>query len=117
MAVSNIDFIRWTTAGKRTNSQTKKDLFDWLGKKLGIEKADDWYNMTYNDIVEHGVSDLIRSKFSLSQGLQLIYPGHQWDTQKFKYKPNRHIIRDYYTEQEINSRAPNRYWRSKDNLR
>lgn len=71
--------------GYWNSEENQKDFLDWLGKKLGFVKVEDWYTITGKEIKEKGGSGLIRkyreSPFKL---LQAIYPQHSWNVQRFK---------------------------------
>ena len=82
----------------------QKRFFDWLMIQLGYECMDDWYNVTGKDIHMNGGGGLLmRYNDSPSVALQSIYPGHNWDLQKFKKKPTRfwqhkHNQRKYFDQ-------------------
>ena len=54
--------------------------FDWLAIKLGIERPEDWYQVSRKDIVERRGEYLLRHFNSHVEILQILYP-------KFDFKP------------------------------
>jgi hypothetical protein len=44
--------IRWT-------SENKKECLDWLSQELGIQRSEDWYKVTLEDLNGKEVSGLL----------------------------------------------------------
>lgn len=64
-----------------------KQVFDQLMNQLGYTCMEDWYSVTYEDIVQNGGSTILNyCNNSPSLALQNVYPEHCWDLQKFKNK-------------------------------
>jgi hypothetical protein len=70
--------------GYWNNMENQKQFIDWLGKHLGFNLKEDWYNISSNDIKENGGGTLLRmyghSPYKL---IESIYPEHKWIQQKF----------------------------------
>jgi hypothetical protein len=65
--------------------EDKENLRIW-GAKLGIQKAEDWYNVTFEDIHRNGGSEILQRSFgnSLSRAVQTLHPEEKWMGWKFK---------------------------------
>ena len=65
--------------------------------RLGYKCMDDWYNVTVNEIYDHGGEGLLRNYYSSfpSEALQKVYPKHNWKLWRFKIVP-----RGYWTKLE-----------------
>ena len=68
-----------------------KLFFDNLGVKLGYKCLDDWYNVTTKDIYQNGGQLILSARYngSPSWALQVVYPHHNWQLEKFTHKPQR----------------------------
>lgn len=66
-----------------------KFFFDWLGKKLGIQELDDWYNIPPEQVDKNGGKGLMVNYFnsSLWTALKSVYPEHDWLMWKFHKVP------------------------------
>lgn len=63
-------------------------FFCWLGKELGYQSMDDWYNVTHDDIHRHGGFHLLQHYDDcLLTALQSVYPEHKWIPWKFGQTP------------------------------
>ncbi|MCP4659821.1 MAG: hypothetical protein GY856_30835 [bacterium] len=63
----------WSDLGNR------RQYLEWLGERLGFETLEDWYRLTYDDLMEnHGHSLMLR--YSSSPCLVIIasFPEHEW---------------------------------------
>lgn len=80
----------YTPRGFWNKQENHRKFFDWLGKQLGYEKMDDWYNVTKEDIHKHGGVGLLNQYYnsSSSKALQAIYPEHNWIPWRFGYTPH-----------------------------
>lgn len=60
-----------------------KKFFNWLGLQLGYKKLDDRYNVTLQDIYNHGGTQLLNVFYNGSplKALQTVYPEHNWRLQ------------------------------------
>ena len=67
------------------------EYIEWLGKKLGYSKLDDWYNINIEIFKDNYGSGLL-SKYNSSpyQLLSSIYPEYKWLFWKFSRSPNNH---------------------------
>ena len=68
------------------NLENQRDFFDWMALKCGFKTMDDWYNVTIEEVNEHGGSRLLNHYFhgSTFKAVQAIYPKHNWMPWKFK---------------------------------
>jgi hypothetical protein len=63
--------------------------FDWLSTKLGIQKQEDWYNVTVPQLAQVGARKLISQyTFSISTALQTVYPEFNWVPWFFQHAPH-----------------------------
>ena len=71
------------------NNQRK--LFDSIGRRIGIERLDDWYNVRTTIIEKTKLSSILsyNYSFSLIKALQTIYPEHPWDIIKVSASSKR----------------------------
>src|SRR5207248_2486669 len=60
-----------------------RQFFDWPGAQLEYKDMDDWYNVTVDDIAQHGKGLLLQYSNSPSQALQTVYPEHDWMMWRF----------------------------------
>jgi len=79
---------------KFTGFQNNKEIaiqrrfFEELGKKLNIKSLEDWYNLTYKDLVKYGGGTILRQYAnSPIRTLKTIYPDHNWEEWKFTQVP------------------------------
>ena len=75
-----------------------RTFLDKLGKQLGFNQMNDWYNITGKDIKENGGSGLL-SKYgnSPSKLIMSIYSNHEWKQSNF------------------NTKYPSNYWNNQEN--
>lgn len=60
-----------------------------LGKKLGVNKLDDWYKITSNDLAQNGGYSLLSEyNGSATRAIMGAYEGHEWFPWKFQYVPD-----------------------------
>lgn len=62
---------------------------NWLGKKIGILKLDDWYKYSANIVMENYGTGLISNKYggSFSKLLKVAYPDYEFILYKFNQAP------------------------------
>src|SRR5207237_587250 len=74
--------------GYWNNMENQREFIDWLGKKLGYSKMDDWYRVYTADILQNGGGRLLNlyggSPIKL---IQSIFKEHHWDVHKLSRKP------------------------------
>lgn len=71
------------------NGNWPKKYFDGLGRKLGYNSMEDWYNVTVEDIHRNrGVTLLNYFHGSPSLALKSVYPSHDWMIWRFKTVPS-----------------------------
>lgn len=63
--------------------KNQKDFMDWLGKELGFNQMDDWYNINHERILERGGAGLLNKYKSRFRLLESIYPDHLWVANRF----------------------------------
>ncbi len=86
------DWMMWrfgrTPKGFWENDSHHKQFFDRLGTQLGYKEMDDWYNVSQDDIYQHGKGLLCHHyNRSPSQALQMVYPEHDWMMWRFVHTP------------------------------
>lgn len=88
-------FIR-VPNGYWDNTQNQRLFMDNLSNEFGYKKKEDWYNVTFQKIQQHGGSTIL-SKYEESPSLllQSVYPEHHWNLFKFKTVP-----RNFWDEQK-----------------
>eukprot|EP00026_Physarum_polycephalum_P004583 Phypoly_transcript_04605.p1 GENE.Phypoly_transcript_04605~~Phypoly_transcript_04605.p1 ORF type:complete len:666 (+),score=84.92 Phypoly_transcript_04605:285-2000(+) len=52
-----------------------------LGSFLGVRQKEEWYNVTYDQVKQHGAKGI--KKMGLPKALQIAFPDHQWDSDRF----------------------------------
>jgi hypothetical protein len=69
------------------DNQMKKLHLDRIANQLGIQKLDDWYSVTWNQI--HSKVPFLCNYYnsSIIQMLSDLYPEHKWDPLKFTHVP------------------------------
>src|SRR5690349_13494845 len=68
-------------------------FFDRLGQQLGLNSMDDWYNITNDDIQQHGGTDILKSYGnSTAVALLNMYPHHKWKLWKHKNISRQSLI-------------------------
>ena len=97
------NWIPWKFAtvpqGYWKDPANQRRFFDELGKQLGIQELDDWYDKLSKKIIidNNGISILSKHRGSPASALMAAYPEHTWAPWKF-------------------DTAPMGYWSSKDNI-
>lgn len=52
---------------------------DWISEQLGIEKTEDWHQVTASQLKERGATSLLHScGDSVMLALQSVYPEYEW---------------------------------------
>jgi hypothetical protein len=72
--------------GYWSDKENQKNFMDWLGKELGFEDMDDWYNISLKDLEESGARRLLDKYNSLFNLVSSIYPERRWNKQGFALK-------------------------------
>jgi hypothetical protein len=64
----------------------QRDLLDWIGEQLQVERQEDWYNFTSTSICDIGGTGLIVGHYSgsLFSTLKNVYPEFDWDPFRFQ---------------------------------
>jgi len=72
------------------NKNNQLKFLNELGKQLGFNQMNDWYNITVKDIKENGGSGLL-NKYgnSPSKLIMTIYSNHEWKQSNFKNNPSK----------------------------
>jgi hypothetical protein len=66
------------------HSPNVKYYMKWLVEKLGIEKMEDWYDITYDTVKEYDGQSLLRKHGGLIPFLSAQYPGlNSYDLSSF----------------------------------
>ena len=60
---------------------------DFLCKEFNIKNNNDWYNITFQDIIDRGGKGLTKQYKSMKELLEAIYIGNTWDIFYFKRLP------------------------------
>eukprot|EP01114_Cavostelium_apophysatum_P015052 TRINITY_DN4029_c1_g1_i1.p1 TRINITY_DN4029_c1_g1~~TRINITY_DN4029_c1_g1_i1.p1 ORF type:complete len:534 (-),score=127.16 TRINITY_DN4029_c1_g1_i1:1284-2885(-) len=62
----------------------QREFMDQLAKKLNVQKWEDWYKVTYSDIVDNGGKVISRLYgHSHIKTITTVYPEHNWEYWKF----------------------------------
>src|SRR5690242_16358015 len=63
-------------------------LLDGLGRQLGVESSEDWYNITAKQILKSGGASLLQKYgYSPSKLVKSVYYEYTWLDNKFQTKP------------------------------
>ena len=67
------------------DKNNQKKYTEWLGKKKGYEKLDDWYQISYKNIYDNHGSGLLKNYYNGSpkQFIISMFPEHNWNICKF----------------------------------
>jgi len=67
----------------------RRAFFKWLGEKLGVKRLEDWYHISFDEIVQNGGAGLLRNYYndSIYTALREIYPEHIWHPWEFTRLP------------------------------
>eukprot|EP01114_Cavostelium_apophysatum_P017565 TRINITY_DN5254_c0_g1_i1.p1 TRINITY_DN5254_c0_g1~~TRINITY_DN5254_c0_g1_i1.p1 ORF type:complete len:742 (+),score=155.67 TRINITY_DN5254_c0_g1_i1:67-2292(+) len=65
------------------NEDDVRDYIKWVQGELGIEKLDDWYSVTLQQLRILGGGWLPTKYTSLPVLLKMVFPEHDWETKKF----------------------------------
>src|SRR4051794_17195201 len=77
----------WDNNSHIKGKELHRQFFDWLGTQLEYKDVDHWYNVTQDDIYQHGKGILFQHyDNSISQALQAVYPEHDWMMWRFGQK-------------------------------
>lgn len=86
-------------------TENHRKYLDSLGKKLNIEKWEDWYNVSVKQCIANGANRLFTAEYKGSlirfahpcnfsnffiRALQQNYPEYPWVISKFVFKPHKH---------------------------
>jgi len=63
---------------------------NWMGKRFGVEKPEDWYRVTRADFVENGCGGLLDNFEGVQALLQDCFPHFDWQPWSFKKVPDGH---------------------------
>lgn len=70
--------------------ENQRAVLDWIGDQLGVQKFDDWYYVTLEQISAHRGARLIALHGdSLSATLRALYPEHTWKEWLFESKTTK----------------------------
>jgi hypothetical protein len=68
-------------------------FLDWLGKQLGCETKEDWYQVTPKQVSDNGGGALLkRYDDSLLQALEFVSPDHAWQPWRFESEAAKYPI-------------------------
>ena len=71
--------------------ENQKNFMDDLGKQLGFESMQDWYQLTFETLIsKQGRGLLEKYGSSPSKLLQSVYPEHPWVEWMFRKVPNKY---------------------------
>ena len=70
--------------------QNQRLFFDDLGKKISVQRWEDWYQLKTKDVEEHGGSGFLNFQYqgSTIRALMTVYPEYDWKIWMFPTKPN-----------------------------
>jgi hypothetical protein len=71
-------------SGYWNNSTHLREFVDGLARQLGIQKWEDWYNVTSKDLYMYNSYDKIRKLGGLSAVLPSVYPHINWNIRKLE---------------------------------
>src|SRR5690348_7266838 len=76
-----------------------------MGGKLGYNKMEDWYNISAEDIENHGANLLLQYyDHSPSKAVMNAFPDYNWMTWKFKIVPRgywEHLLKDTAEQKRV----------------
>jgi hypothetical protein len=67
------------------STENRRSFTDAIGKRLGVNKMEDWYRITKLQWVSHGGKKLSRHYAALPKALMDLYPNHSWVPWKFDH--------------------------------
>jgi hypothetical protein len=67
-----------------------RSLFDELGKKLQLERYEDWYGISREIVLAEAGRLLNKYGGSTFMALKSVYPEHEWNIAKFSHNPLGH---------------------------
>ena len=81
------EWLEWkfksTSNGYWQDINNHKTYAEWLGKKLGYTKPDDWYDICYSVIKNNCGCGILHYYNSYTEIPKLVYPEYEWDKTKF----------------------------------
>jgi hypothetical protein len=86
------------------SQQNQRKMIDWIGEQLGIETQQDWYNVSFAEVVSNlGAHTLLRkvhrgSTYSL---LKTVYPEFEWNPFQFTITPNNILVQPDRQKQQM----------------
>jgi hypothetical protein len=87
--------------GYWTKTQNRRAYFDWLAYELGVDKTQDFYSVSFEQIKDkNGASAMRCYNDSLYNALCSVYPEYKWNIWNFEYFS-----------------VPNGFWCEKENQR
>jgi hypothetical protein len=63
--------------------KNQRELLDSIGSKLGVQKLEDWYSISVEQVRKNGGTTLMNKHTTLLTALKELYPDHPWDGTKF----------------------------------
>lgn len=72
---SSVPYGFWS----KLSVEKKKEMAEWLGKKLWIRELDDWYRVSTSELQKE-----FGNKKNLADMLVEVYPEHNWDAERWK---------------------------------
>jgi hypothetical protein len=87
-----------------SNTENRKAYLEWLASQLGVEKMEDWYNVTWDRLTSvDSRTSPFGSHFgsSLIAALKSVYSDHQWKDWMFEMSPRGFWDSDNVTPQHV----------------
>lgn len=69
------------------NTENRRRLWISIGKKLGYSAMEDWYQISYDDVVNNGGATVLKNyhSSSINAALAEAFPDHNWQKWKFSF--------------------------------
>jgi len=97
--LEHLEFQGWAS-GHLERVDLSQIFFDKLGRQLEYSSFSDWYNITKEEVIEHGGNNLLSYyEYSPVKALLSIYPEFDWIIWKF-----RNAVPQGFWKQKINQR-------------
>ena len=85
----------WKSIEKRkprgywNNLENVKEFTEMLADKFAISNKQDWYRISFNQVIDSGGDAVLRSYGNLCNILKAVYPEETWNARKFRARDKR----------------------------
>lgn len=89
----NHEWIPWSFFRVPSNfwepKSARRQFFDWLSARIGIQKPEDWYRVTRRQVRANGGSGLLMQMYqdSVARAVMDVFPEHAWQFWRFQKVP------------------------------